>query len=61
MREAKDRVIALTEMTGQIKNSGAPISQPIGLVVTDFQDATFGEVRAFASWREALKAAGLES
>jgi ketosteroid isomerase-like protein len=58
-REAEDRVIALTEMKGQIKDSGATVSQPIGLVVSDFHDDTFGEIRAFASWRDALGAVGL--
>jgi ketosteroid isomerase-like protein len=58
-RDAGDRVVALVEMTGQIKHSGGPISQPLGLVVSDFHDETFGEVRAFPSWREALEAVGL--
>ena len=52
-------MIALTEMNGQIKNSGDPISQEIVLVVANFRDETFGEVRAFWSWQEALEAAGL--
>ncbi len=59
IRDAQDRVVALVHMTGRIKDSEALISQPIGLVVADFHDETFGEVRAFASWREALKAVGL--
>lgn len=58
-RDAEDRVIALAEMRGQIKGSGATVSQPLGLVVSDFRDGTFREIRAFASWREALEAAGL--
>jgi hypothetical protein len=37
-------VIALSEMSGQIKNSGDPISQAIVLVVADFRNETFGEV-----------------
>jgi hypothetical protein len=59
-RDAEDRVIARSEMRGRIKDSGGTIGQPIGLVVADFHDDTFGEVRAFASWREALKAGGIE-
>ena len=59
-RDAGDRVIALSEMSGQIKNSGNRISQVIVLVVADFRDETVGEIRAFASWQEALEAAGLE-
>jgi hypothetical protein len=43
-RVAGDRVIALSEMSGQIKISGDPISQAIVLVVADFRDETFGEV-----------------
>jgi ketosteroid isomerase-like protein len=55
-RDAGDQVIALSEMSGQIKDSGDPISQAIVLVVADFRDETFGEVRGFATWREALEA-----
>ena len=35
------------------------ISQPVGLVVSDFRSGRFGEVRAFATWDAALKAVGL--
>jgi ketosteroid isomerase-like protein len=59
LRDAKDRVIALIHMIGRIKGSESPISQPAGLVVSDFRSGTFGEVRAFATWDEALKAAGV--
>jgi ketosteroid isomerase-like protein len=59
-RDMGDRVIARSEMRGRIKDSGATISQPIGLVVSDFGDDTFREVRVFASWREALEAVGIE-
>jgi ketosteroid isomerase-like protein len=59
LRDAKDRVVALIHMTGRIKGSQTPISQPVGLVVSDFRSGTFGEVRAFATWDEALKAVGL--
>jgi ketosteroid isomerase-like protein len=59
-RDAGDRVIALSEMSGQIKNSEHRISQVIGLVVGDFRDETMGEIRAFATWRDALEAAGLQ-
>ncbi len=60
LRDAQDRVVALVHMIGRIKGSGSPVSQPIGLVVAEFHDETFGDVRAFASWREALEAVGLE-
>ena len=59
IRDAQDRVVALIHMIGRIRDSESLISQPIGLVIADFHDETFGEVRAFASWREALKAVGL--
>ncbi|HWW90801.1 MAG TPA: nuclear transport factor 2 family protein [Solirubrobacteraceae bacterium] len=59
LRDAEDRVVALVYMSGRIKNSGQSVSQPLGLVVEDFHDRTLGQVRAFPSWREALKAVGL--
>jgi ketosteroid isomerase-like protein len=59
IRGVQDRVVACVEMTARIKNSGQPISQPLGLVVSDFHDGACGEVRAFPSWREALEAVGL--
>ena len=58
--DAHEAAVALTHMTGQIKNSTQSISQPLGVVVSDFRDGKIGEVRAFASWHEALKAVGLE-
>jgi ketosteroid isomerase-like protein len=60
IRDAQDRVIALVDMTGRIKQSGAEVSQRLGFVVSGFGDGTFSEVRAFPSWREALKAVGLQ-
>jgi ketosteroid isomerase-like protein len=60
IHDAQDRVVALIHMTGQIKGSESPISQPVGLVVSDFRSGTFGEVRAFARWDAALKAVGLD-
>jgi ketosteroid isomerase-like protein len=60
LRDAQDRVVALIHMTGRIKGSESPISQRVGLVVSDFRLTTFGEVRAYATWQEALKSAGLE-
>lgn len=60
LHDADARVVALVYMSGRIKNSGRSISPPLRLVVSDFRDGTFGEVRVFASWREALKAVGLE-
>ena len=59
VRDAQDCVVALIHMTGRIRESESPISQPVGLVVSDFRSGTFGEIRAFATWDEALEAAGL--
>jgi ketosteroid isomerase-like protein len=59
MRDAQDRVVARVDMTGRIKHSGAEVSQRLGFVVSGFRGGTFREVRAFPSWSEALKAAGL--
>jgi ketosteroid isomerase-like protein len=60
IRDAGHRVVALVHHTGRIKNSGQLMSQPLGLVISDFRGAAFGEVRTFATWHEALQAAGLE-
>jgi ketosteroid isomerase-like protein len=59
IRDAQDRVVALIDMTGRIKHSGANISQRLGFVVSGFRDGTFRDVRAFPSWHEALEAVGL--
>jgi ketosteroid isomerase-like protein len=58
--DAGDRVVALTEMTGRIKGSGAPVSRRVGIVVSDIHDGLLGAVRVYSSWREALKAVRLE-
>ena len=59
IREAQDRVVALVHMTGRIKGTDSSISRPLGLVISDFRGGTIGETRAFATWNEALEAAGL--
>jgi ketosteroid isomerase-like protein len=59
VRDAEDRVVALVDMIGRIKPSGAEISQRLAFVVAGFRDGTFREVRAFQSWPEALEAVGL--
>ena len=58
-RDAQDRVVALIDMTGRIRHSGAEVSQRLGFVVSGFRDRTFRDVRAFPSWHEALAAVGL--
>ena len=60
IREAGDRVVALSEMTGRTKRSGVPVSRRVGLVVSDIHDGLLGAVRVYSSWREALEAVGLE-
>ena len=60
VRAVDDRVVALVHMTGRIKNSAQPISQPLGFVVSGFRDGAFTEVRAYAAWQEALDAVGLK-
>ncbi|HEX4562869.1 MAG TPA: nuclear transport factor 2 family protein [Solirubrobacteraceae bacterium] len=59
IRDTQDLVVAAITMTARIKNSDSPISQPLGLVVSELHDGTIGEVRVFASWREALETAGV--
>jgi ketosteroid isomerase-like protein len=60
IREAQERVVALVDMVGRIRHSGTEVSQRLGFVVSNFHDGRFGEVRAFPSWPDALKAVGLE-
>ena len=59
IRCAQDRVVALADMIGRIKQSEAEVSQRLGFVVSGFRDGTFSEVRAFTDWRSALDAVGL--
>jgi ketosteroid isomerase-like protein len=59
IRDADDRVVALTCMTGRIKNSRGSVNQSLGLVVSDFRGEAFGEVRVFSSWHQALEVGGL--
>ena len=44
---------------GRIKGSAAPIHERYAVVCSDFRDGTFGEVRFFQTWRQALDAVGL--
>jgi ketosteroid isomerase-like protein len=60
VRAVGDCVVALTHMVGQIKNSEQSVSQPLGLVFSNFRNGTCGHVRAFATWQEALRAVGQE-
>ena len=59
IRDAQDLVVAAVTMTARIKNSDSPISQRLGLVVSELLDGAIVEVRVFPSWPEALEAAGV--
>lgn len=58
IRDAHDRAVALVVMTGRIKHSESEISERLGFVISGFHDGTFGELRAFPDWSEALEAVG---
>lgn len=60
IRDAGGRVLVLTDMTGRIKGSAAPIRERYAVVCSDFRDGTFGEVRFYQTLHEALKAVELE-
>jgi ketosteroid isomerase-like protein len=55
IREVGDHVLALYEATGRIRDSGATIRQPIGIVAGRFRDGTIGEVRSFFGWEAAIE------
>jgi ketosteroid isomerase-like protein len=59
IRDAQDQVVALTEMVGRIRGSASSVSQAVGFVISDFRGGTMGDIRAFATWADALDAAGL--
>ena len=59
IRDAQDRVVALTEMVGRIRGSASSVSQSLGFVISDFRGGAIGSIRAFATWADALDAAGL--
>jgi ketosteroid isomerase-like protein len=60
IREAGDRVVALTYMTGRARASGTPIRQPVGVVISDFRGGMIGAARFFTQWQAALNSVGLE-
>ena len=59
IRAVGEQVLALYEAIGRIRNSGFPLRQPVGIVLSDFRDGTIGKVRSYFSWREARRAVGL--
>jgi ketosteroid isomerase-like protein len=60
IRDLGDRVLALYEMTGRIRDSDQTVHRPLGIVVSDFREGMVGAIRSFPSWHEALQAVGLE-
>lgn len=61
IRAVGDQVIALYEAVGRVTDTGLPLRQPVGLVLSDFKDGTIGKVRSYFSWGEARQALGLDS
>jgi ketosteroid isomerase-like protein len=60
IRAVGDHVLALYEASGRIRDSGLPLRQPVGIVVSDFENEKIGKVRSYFSWRDARRAIGLE-
>jgi ketosteroid isomerase-like protein len=59
IRDLEERLLIRADLIGRIKDSGAPLRQSYGIVVSDFRDGTIGQIRFFLTWQEALKAVGL--
>ena len=59
IRDYGEKVVALGEMSGLIKDSDVPVRQPLGMVAWDFRDGKIGRASFFPSWEEALEAVGL--
>ena len=59
IRDVDQSVVALAELTGQIKGTRTSIRQRFGIVASDFRDGMVGEVRYYGSWQQALDAVGL--
>lgn len=62
IRDMRERVLVLAELTGNARDSGQPIRQPFGIVNSDLRDGgKVGEARFFLSWQEAREAAARTS
>ncbi len=59
IRDLGTRVLVLAEMTGETKDTGVSIRQPVGIIYSHFREGTYGEFRYFLTWQEAIEAAGL--
>jgi len=53
------RVVVLLHQSGRIKGSDHTLREPLG-VATEFRDGKATRFQLYFSWREALKAVGLE-
>lgn len=59
IRDLGARVLVLAEMSGQAKDSGVSIHQPVGIIYSNFRKGKIGDLRYFLTWQEALDAAAL--
>jgi hypothetical protein len=60
VRDLHERVLVLATFSGRSKDTGAPVSQPFGVINSDIRaDGKVGEARFFLTWQEAVDAAGL--
>jgi hypothetical protein len=58
VRDLRERLVILAELTGRAPDTGEPISQEFGVVNADLrEDGKVGEARFFLSWDEAREAA----
>jgi ketosteroid isomerase-like protein len=58
IRDVRDRVLVLAEMTGRTRDTSMVVRQQVGLLA-GFRDQKIAEVRAFNTWQEGLEAVGL--
>lgn len=59
IRDLHEVVLALAEVRGRAKASGAPFRQQQAIVASDFRDGTIGQIRFFVTWQQAREAVGL--
>ncbi len=59
MIDEDPRLIALVTHHATIKGAGVPLRQPLGLIISEFQNGMAMTVHFFLSWNEALEAAEL--
>jgi ketosteroid isomerase-like protein len=54
-----DSVVALVELTGQMKRADVPMKMEIGATYSGIKEGRVTQLRLFSTWRGALEAAGL--